>query len=190
SRRYESPLGQRQWRRGWRVLIFPLNVAYPRPSRRIERETRDGIYSLGIRPAIVVNKRLPEVITLPAAPQRRPRNSRQARVDRVQLDIHTSRRQFEFAPKLFLQRCVNTAGFHIGIHPVIVRLRDQSRTLPASPRAMRQKAAVNQSESHQPLNRRIDPAIHRHIRRAHIGSRRLFEHTPSVAAPAFPFLST
>src|SRR3989442_7292581 len=153
------------------MLVFSAHVANPTPGCCPSRKAIDGVESFLVRPAEIVNQRLPKVI---AVRERHTRNSRHANVNGF--DLGTKSRiasaTFEFVAEFRLQQSINlfclspAAAFSVYRHGSFLQ---EPNALIACPRLHPFESAINQTHGCQAVESWIQPASEREIRRALIG---------------------
>jgi hypothetical protein len=155
-------------RAGWCALVFSANINYPSPGSGPAREPCDGIETFLKRPAKIVEERLAKVV---AVCKRRPGNPGESRVDRLESysAIASSAKKVELRREFLPQRIVKPRGLCLrsGVLQRLTRFIHKARTFQPCPRPDSENCVIHRTHRHQTIEKRIDPAIERNVRRTH-----------------------
>ena len=155
-------------RAGWCALVFSANINYPSPGSGPARETSDGIKAFLKRPSIIVVEGLAKVI---AVCKRRPGNPGESRIDRLetQRPIASSAEEIDLWREFLPQGIIEPRRFCLfsRVLQALARFIYQTRAFQPRPRADSENCVIYRAHRHQAIEKRIDPAIERNVRRTH-----------------------
>src|SRR5579872_7226320 len=151
------------------MLVFAANRNGQRTGYRVAGETINRVKA-AIGASVVINDRLPEVVSVT---QRRTRDSREARVDGIEASaqVHRAVPSGGFIGKLAGQSGLQLLHLPVAetfISDILGSLLQEARAFHACPGADAQKRCPHISQSSPTLDCRIDPAVQRNVRGAHV----------------------
>src|SRR6266446_8940160 len=150
------------------MLVFSAHITNPTPGCCPSRKAIDGVEPFLVRPAVIINHRLPKVI---AVCERLSGDCCNSRVNRFDAPAKTSVAapsfdfvaEFRFEQAIYLLRLRPTSAFSIyGLGSFL----QEANALIARPRLHPFESAINQTHGCQAVKSRIDPAIQGDIGRA------------------------
>src|SRR6266851_405013 len=147
------------------MLVFSAHIANPTPGCCPSRKAIDGVEPFLVRPAVIINHRLPKVIAVCERLSGDCCNSRVNRFDApAKMSVATP--SFEFVAEFRFEQAIYLLCLRPATQLLVYFFGSfihEARALIPRPRAHPCKSAINHTQCGKAVKRGIDPAIKRNV---------------------------